>query len=105
MALVGRGNSGGINSLVEVGHFYQFVTNVRSLLHTVILGDSSGCPDEHVAHAALANVAAAMVAGETFHQHSGKIGLAIHENQFVGNEDIFKNDQRFLAAELLIAHV
>ena len=70
--LVGRGDAGGVDRLVEVGHLDQLVLDVRRALDAVVLGDRRRGADQHVADAALAHVAAPVVAGEALDQHGGE---------------------------------
>jgi hypothetical protein len=105
LRLVGRGDAGAVDGLVLVGHLDQFVADVRGFFHPVVVGDGRGRADQHVAYARLADVAAAVIAGEAFDQQGGEVILAVHEDVVVGDEDVAEDHHRFLAAVAGVAYV
>ena len=106
VAVCGAGDAAAVHGLVEVGHLDQLILDGGSLLSTVIFRGQSSSADDDVANADLAAaVTLSVIAGEAFDQHACKFGLAVHEDVFVGNEDVVQDNEGFLAAVFLIAQV
>ena len=92
-ALMGGGNPGGVDGLVEVGHLDQLIADVGGLFHPVIFRHRGGGPDEHIPDPALADVAAPVEGGEALHQQGSEPGFTVHEDQIVGDKSVLKDDQ------------
>ena len=84
----------------------ELVFDVRGLGGAVVVCRQRGGADQHVAHADLAAaVTLTVITGETLNQHARKGGLPVHEDVFLGHEDILEHHERFVAAEIVIADV
>jgi TetR/AcrR family transcriptional regulator, cholesterol catabolism regulator len=88
-----------------VCHLDELVLNVRRVLHAVVLGHLSRGSDDHVAKSALAHIAAAMIGGESFHEHRSKLRFAVHEDELIGDENAVQDHHRFLSAKGRVAGI
>ena len=106
VAFCRTGDAAGIEGFIQVHHFNQLVLDVGSLGCTVKVGSNGSSTDQNIAYTDFtATVALTVITGKTLHQQAAELVLTTHENIFVRNENIVKDHQRFVTAELAVTHI